>query len=59
MAKGREKKIPVTAGSGNVFADLGFAAPEKALAKAKRLIRRRLVQVSANGKKAQRERSRL
>jgi hypothetical protein len=28
MGKRREADIPVTAGSGNVFADLGFAEPE-------------------------------
>lgn len=46
--------IPVTEGSGNVFADLGFAAPEEELTKAelashiRQAIRqRRLTQVSA------------
>jgi predicted XRE-type DNA-binding protein len=34
MAK-RDAKIPVTASSGNVFADLGFAEPEEELTKAK------------------------
>jgi len=29
------KKIPVTASSGNVFADMGYANPEEALTKAK------------------------
>ena len=35
MAKKREAKIAVTPGSGNLFADLGFAEPEEELAKAK------------------------
>jgi predicted XRE-type DNA-binding protein len=35
MAKKRETEIGVTIGSGNVFRDLGFAAPEEELAKAK------------------------
>jgi predicted XRE-type DNA-binding protein len=46
--------IPVTPGSGNVFADLGFAEPEEELAKAqlashiRQIIkRRRLTQVAA------------
>jgi predicted XRE-type DNA-binding protein len=54
MAKKRETKIPVTHGSGNVFADLGFDAPEEELAKAKLASRirqiiedRNLTQVSA------------
>jgi len=54
MAKKREAKIPVTAGSGNVFADLGFAEPEEELTKAQlateiwhAIKRRRLTQVAA------------
>lgn len=50
----RKSDIPVTAGSGNVFADLGFAEPEEELTKAqlayqiRHLIkRRRLTQVAA------------
>ena len=35
MAKKRAKTIPVVRGSGNVFADLGFAQPEEELTKAK------------------------
>lgn len=35
MAKKRTKTIPVIRGSGNVFADLGFAQPEEELTKAK------------------------
>ena len=35
MAKKRTKTIPVVRGSGNVFADLGFAQPEEELTKAK------------------------
>ena len=35
MAKKKEAEIAVTPGSGNVFADLGFAEPEEELAKAK------------------------
>jgi predicted XRE-type DNA-binding protein len=35
MAKKRGREIAVTPGSGNVFADLGFAEPEEELAKAK------------------------
>lgn len=35
MAKSRRAEILVTPSSGNVFADLGFAAPEEELAKAK------------------------
>src|SRR5438094_10009067 len=53
MVKKRKAEIPVTASSGNVFADLGFAAPEE-LAKAKLashirqiIKRRRLTQVTA------------
>lgn len=48
------KDIPVTAGSGNVFADLGFADPEDALTKVelashirKIVQRRRLTQAAA------------
>jgi predicted XRE-type DNA-binding protein len=33
MVKKREAKIPVTAGSGNVFADLGLPEPEEELTK--------------------------
>ncbi len=54
MVKKREAKIPVTPGSANVFADLGFAAPEEELTKAqlasciRQIIkRRRLTQVAA------------
>ena len=54
MVKKRKAEIPVTASSGNVFADLGFAAPEEELAKAqlashiRQIIkRRRLTQVTA------------
>ena len=35
MAKKSTKAIPVARGSGNVFADLGFAQPEEELTKAK------------------------
>jgi predicted XRE-type DNA-binding protein len=49
-----DRDIPVTAGSGNVFADLGFAEPEDELTKAqlashiRQIIkRRRLTQVAA------------
>jgi predicted XRE-type DNA-binding protein len=35
MVKRQEAKIPVTAGSDNVFADLGFDQPEEELTKAK------------------------
>ena len=35
MAKKRAKSIVVVRGSGNVFADLGFAQPEEELTKAK------------------------
>jgi predicted XRE-type DNA-binding protein len=35
MAKKRAEAIPVVRGSGNVFADLGFAQPEEELTKAK------------------------
>jgi predicted XRE-type DNA-binding protein len=54
MAKKREAKIPVTASSGNVFADLGFPDPEEELTKAQlaghiwhAIKRRRLTQVAA------------
>jgi predicted XRE-type DNA-binding protein len=54
MAKKREIEITVTPGSGNVFADLGFAEPGEELAKAKLASRirqiikdRRLTQVAA------------
>jgi predicted XRE-type DNA-binding protein len=54
MAKRREAKIPVTASSGNVFADLGFAVPEEELTKAQlashiwhAIERRRLTQAAA------------
>jgi len=54
MVKKREAEIPVTPGSGNVFADLGFAEPEEELTKAqlarhiRQIIkRRRLTQVAA------------
>jgi predicted XRE-type DNA-binding protein len=54
MAKKRDAEIAVTAGSDNVFADLGFAEPDEELAKAqlashiRRVIRhRRLTQVAA------------
>jgi len=54
MVKKREARSSVTAGSANLFADLGFAAPEEELTKAQlaSLIRqvvkrRRLTQVAA------------
>jgi predicted XRE-type DNA-binding protein len=54
MVKKREAKIPVTAGSGNVFADLGFEDPEEELTKAQlateimhAIKRKRLTQVAA------------
>ncbi len=54
MARTRTAEIPVIAGSGNVFADLGFEAPEEELTKAQLasqirsiLKRRRLTQSSA------------
>jgi len=54
MVKKRETKIPVTASSGNVFADLGFSDPEEELTKAqlashiwRAINRRRLTQVEA------------
>ena len=34
MVKQRAARIPVTAGNGNVFADLGFREPEEELTKA-------------------------
>jgi len=52
--KNREADIPVTAGSSNVFADLGFEEPEEELAKAqlashiRQIVkRRRLTQTAA------------
>ena len=54
MVEKREAKIPVTSGSGKVFADLGFAEPEEELTKAqlashiRQIIeRRRLTQAAA------------
>ncbi len=54
MVKKRKTEIPVTAGSGNVFADLGFAEPEEELTKAQLaslirqvIKRRRLTQIAA------------
>jgi predicted XRE-type DNA-binding protein len=54
MDKKQELDIPVTPGSGNVFADLGFAEPEEELTKAQLashirqvIKRRRLTQVAA------------
>jgi predicted XRE-type DNA-binding protein len=54
MPTKRKYEISVTAGSGNVFADLGFAEPEEELAKAQLashirsvIKRRRLTQVGA------------
>ena len=54
MVKRRETKIPVTASSGNVFADMGLPEPEEELTKAqlashiRRVIKRqRLTQVTA------------
>ena len=54
MVKGRKVEIPVTRSSGNVFADLGFAAPDEELTKAqlashiRQIIkRRRLTQMAA------------
>jgi predicted XRE-type DNA-binding protein len=56
MVKKRRTKIPVTASSGNVFADLGFAEPEEELTRAQlashirqTIKRRRLTQVAAAG----------
>jgi predicted XRE-type DNA-binding protein len=52
--KAQKADIPVTASSGNVFADLGFAEPEEELTKARLashirqvIKRRRLTQVTA------------
>lgn len=54
MAKRKDDTIPITKGSGNVFADLGFTEPEEELTKAqlashiRHVIRkRRLTQVNA------------
>ena len=54
MVEKREAEIPVTPGSGNVFADLGFAEPEEELTKAqlashiRQIVKRRgLTQVAA------------
>jgi len=54
MVKKRKSAIPVTASSGNVFADLGFAEPEEELTKAQLashirqvIKRRRLTQLAA------------
>ncbi len=54
MARKQEAAIPVTPGSGNVFADLGFEEPEEELTKAQlashirqAIQRRRLTQVAA------------
>jgi len=54
MARKRSNEIPVRQGSGNVFADLGFAEPEEELTKAQLaahirqvIKRRRLTQVEA------------
>jgi predicted XRE-type DNA-binding protein len=54
MVKKRKTEIPVTAGSGNVFADLGVAEPEEELTKAQLashirdvIKRRRLTQLAA------------
>jgi predicted XRE-type DNA-binding protein len=54
MVKKRKAEITVTASSGNVFADLGFAEPEEELTKAQlashiraAIKRRRLTQVAA------------
>ncbi len=54
MDKRRETKIPVTASSGNVFADIGLPEPEEELTKAQlashirqAIKRRRLTQVAA------------
>jgi predicted XRE-type DNA-binding protein len=56
MVKKQEPDIPVTPGSGNVFADLGLPEPEEELTKAqlashiRQIIqRRRLTQVAAAG----------
>jgi predicted XRE-type DNA-binding protein len=54
MDKSRETDIPVTASSGNVFADMGLAEPEEELTKTQlashirqAIKRRRLTQVAA------------
>jgi len=54
MVKKQKPDIPVTPGTGNVFADLGFAEPEEELTKAQLashirqvIQRRRLTQVAA------------
>jgi predicted XRE-type DNA-binding protein len=54
MVKRRKTEIPVTAGSRNVFADLGFAEPDEELTKAQlashirqTIKRRRLTQIAA------------
>jgi len=54
MVKKRESRIPVTASSGNVFADMGLPEPEEELTKAQLashirhiINRRRLTQVTA------------
>jgi predicted XRE-type DNA-binding protein len=54
MARGKNDRIPVTKGSGNVFADLGFSGPEEEVTKAQLadhirhvLRQRRLTQVNA------------
>jgi predicted XRE-type DNA-binding protein len=54
MVKKRKTEITVTAGSGNVFADLGFAEPEEELTKAQlashirqTIKRQRLTQITA------------
>jgi predicted XRE-type DNA-binding protein len=54
MVKKRATHIPVTVGSGNVFADLGFREPEEELTKAQLaghirhvIVRRRLSQAAA------------
>lgn len=54
MDKSREAKIPVTASSGNAFADIGLPEPEEELTKAQlashirqAIKRRRLTQVAA------------
>ena len=56
MVKERETDIPVTEGSGNIFADMGLPEPEEELTKAllashiRQVIkRRRLTQVTAAG----------
>jgi|SRR5439155_1521733 len=54
MARKRDSEIPVTSGSGNVFADIGLPEPEEELAKVqlasciRQVIRRqRLTQIAA------------